>query len=107
MALVAGQCTADPPTGLAGRMFTKLQTAGASTLGMQPAAFTAGSPARNALAGLLEALAGAVVDEIAANASVAVTITTGNLGLQQYDIGGGPIDTLAPSAQRVLNGTIS
>ncbi len=76
MALVVGQCTVNPVTGMAGRIFTRLQTTGASILGMQASAFTEGSDARNALAGLIEAIAKGVVDEIAANGKARVVAGT-------------------------------
>ncbi len=107
MALNAGQCAADPVTGLAGRVFTRLQSAGAGTLGMLPDAFTAGSPARNALAGLIEAIAGAVVEELTTSAQVHVTINTGNVGLQRYvNAAGDTVACLAPSANHVIDGVL-
>lgn len=49
------------------------------------------------------AIARAVVDEIAANAAVTVTISTGTGALQQA----GGVDTTAPTAPRTLPGTVA
>ncbi len=96
MALVKGQCTTDPVTGMAGRIFFYIQSVGTTTLGMSASALTQGTPARNALAALIECIVNGVVDEILLNGEAYITTLKG--ALQQS----GGVDTTPPSAERSL-----
>lgn len=101
MAMTAGQCTANPVTGAAGRVFTKMQAKGAATLGFNATAFTAGTPSRDALAAMVECLVEGILEEIAANGEAYITNSKGGLQREVNNLGNA-VATLAPNAEQSL-----
>lgn len=99
MAMVVGQAHTDPVSGMAGRIYNAMTAA--TDAGLASAATTPGTPARNSLASLCEAIATGVIAEIQANATVLVKPT--DSGLQLDNTAGNPY-TLAPLTTRTLPG---
>lgn len=73
MALVEGQSRVDPVTGVCGRIYTEF-TLRASYSGMVASATTAGSPARDALTAILDAVGAGVYGALVSDAVVTLTI---------------------------------
>lgn len=113
MSLSVGQAAADPVTGLAGNLYNLRVYGNLGGTGSPRAYFALDG------GGAISAAARAIVaDECAAmatwirdvllNQMVAVArVNTGFGGLQQYDPGGGAIDTQAPTADRDIPVVIS
>lgn len=112
MALTIGQAAADPVTGIAGRLYNLRVYGNVNGTG-SPRSYIAQSDgvvapaARTILADECVVMATWIHDVLTAQMSAVATISTSTGALQQYDPGGGAVDTLSPTTERTLPVTVT